>query len=220
MNDAIPHLVNADFIRTWTLSSAPEFDPDTKAFRATDQVSVTVNRKSGGLLSNVLHDKAHKFIAHRLPVTFKGTGSGFKCFTEAPDGTVPTVLPTMLWIAVGVGITPFMSMWDGIVQVARARLDQITTDIVLLFVGRDDDISALHHFRVPQDALPDHVKLRIVAFQTAGPSPAAARPALDSMRKTVSGNILNLKERRMGIDDIPSVADLDAQEVFMSGSDA
>lgn len=46
-NDAIPHLVNEDVIRTWTLSSALEFDPDTKAFRTTDQVSVTVKRKSG-----------------------------------------------------------------------------------------------------------------------------------------------------------------------------
>lgn len=191
----------------------PEFDPDTKALRATDQVSVTVKRKPGGLLSNVLHDNAYKLIAHRLPVTFEGTGSGFLCFTQAPDGAVPTVQPMMLWIAGGVGITPFMSKWDGIVQIAKANPDHMATDIVLLFAGRDDDISALHHFRSPQVALPDHMKLRIVAFQTEGWPPAAARSALDSLRKTVSSNILKLEKRRMGIGDIRSVADLDARDV-------
>lgn len=199
MNDATPQLVNEDFVRTWKLSSVPEFDPDTKAFRATDQVSVTVKRKSGGLLSNVLHDKAHKLIAHRLPVTIKGTGSGFSCFTQAPDGAVPTVQPMMLWIAGGVGITPFMSKWDGIVQIAKANPDHMATDIVLLFAGRDDDISALHHFRSPQVALYDHVKLRIVAFQTAGRSPAEASSARDSLRESSPDTALNIKGRRIGI---------------------
>jgi uncharacterized protein len=220
MNDATPQLVNEDFVRTWKLSSVPEFDPDTKAFRATDQVSVTVKRKSGGLLSNVLHDKAHKLIAHRLPVTIKGTGSGFSCFTQAPDGAVPTVQPMMLWIAGGVGITPFMSKWDGIVQIAKANPDHMATDIVLLFAGRDDDISALHHFRSPQVALSDHVKLRIVAFPTAGRSPAEASSARDSLRESPPDTALNMKGRRIGIDDIRSVADLKARDVFMCGPDA
>lgn len=220
MNEAKPQLLNEDFVRTWTLSSAPRFDPNTNAFRATDHISVTVKRKPGGLMSNVLHDNAKKLISNNLPVAFKGIGAGFTCFTEGSDGTAPSVPPKMLWIAGGVGITPFMSMWDGILQVANANPDQISTDIVLLFAGRDDDISVLKHFGARHGSLPDHVKLCIVALQSLSSSPSKARSARDGLRKTLSGKVLKLEERRMEIDDIQSVADLNAREVFMCGPDA
>lgn len=220
MNEANPQLVNEDFVRTWTLSSAPQFDRNTNDFRATDHVSVTVKRKPGGLLSNVLHDNAHTLIANTLPVAFKGTGAGFTCFAKGPSGTPATVLPKMLWIAGGVGITPFMSMWDGILQVAKAHPDLVSTDIVLLFAGRDDDISVLKHFGLPHGALLGHVKFRIAAFQSTSTSPFAARSARTGLRETLSDNVLRLEERRMESDDIQSVADLYEREVFMCGPDA
>ncbi|QFT74840.1 pyridoxamine 5'-phosphate oxidase family protein [Ruegeria sp. THAF33] len=217
MNEANPQMVNEDFVRTWTLSSAPQFDQNTNAFWATDKVSVTVKRKPGGLMSNVLHDNAAALVANSLPVAFKGTGAGFTCFKEGPDGTAPTVPPKMLWIAGGVGITPFMSMWDGIVQIAKTNPDQMSTDIVLLYAGRGDDINVLNHFRPPQGALPDHVKFRIAAFQSTSTSPSAARSAMDSLYELVPSNILKLEKRRMGIEDIQSVTELNAREVFMCG---
>lgn len=220
MNEANPQLVNDDFVRTWTLSSAPEFDPNTNGFRATDKVSVTVKRKPGGLMSNVLHNNADTLIENNLPIAFKGTGAGFSCFAEGPDGTAPRVPPKMLWIAGGVGITPFMSMWDSILLVAKAIPDQTSTDIVLLFAGRDDDISVLNHFVSRHGSLPDHIKLRIVALQSMSGSSSAAQSARAGLRETHSENVLNLKERRMEIDDIRSVTDLDEREVFMCGPDA
>jgi ferredoxin-NADP reductase len=220
MNEANPQLVNEDFVRTWTLSSAPKFDPNTKVFRATDQVSVTVKRKPGGLISNVLHDNADALAANTLPVAFKGTGSGFTCFAEGPHGTGPTVPPKILWIAGGVGITPFMSMWDGIVQIAKANPDQISTDIVLLYAGRGDDINVLNHFTPPQGALPDHVTLRIVAFQSVKNSLTEAQSARDGLRQKFSDNVLRLEDRGMEIANIRSVANLNDREVFMCGPDS
>lgn len=220
MNEANPQLVNDDFVRTWTLSSAPEFDPNTNGFHVTDQVSVTVKRKAGGLISNVLHNNADTLIENNPPIAFKGTGAGFSCFAEGPDGTAPSVPPKMLWIAGGVGITPFMSMWDGILQVAKANPDQTSTDIVLLFAGRDDDISVLNHFVSRQGSLPDHVTLRIVAIQSASGATSAARSAREALRETHSANVLKLEERRIEIDDIRSVRDLKARDVFICGPDA
>ncbi|CUH41245.1 pyridoxamine 5'-phosphate oxidase family protein [Ruegeria atlantica] len=217
MNEANPQLVNEDYIRTWTLSSAPRYDPKFNTFRGTDHVNVTVKRKPGGLASNVLHDNADKHIDRNLPVVFKGAGAGFSCFAEGHDGTPPSVPPKMLWIAGGVGITPFMSMWDGIQQVAKANPDQTSTDIVLMFTGRDDDIGVLNHFASRHGSLPDQVKLSIVAFQSVSSHPSAARSVRDGLRETLSDNLRNLEERRMKINDFRTVADLSEREVFMCG---
>lgn len=220
MNEANPQLVNEDFVRTWTLSSAPKFDQRSKAFRATNHVSITVKRKPGGLMSNLLHDNAGALVTNTLPIAFMGTGAGFTCLEESPDDTGLAVPPKMLWIAGGVGITPFMSMWDGIVQVAKANPNQISTDIALLFAGRDDDINVLNHFSLPQGARPDHVALQISVFQSVGESASPAPSAQDGLREMLSDNLLKLEKRRMGIDDIQSVTDLSAREVFMCGPDS
>lgn len=178
-----------------------------------------MKRKPGGLLSNVLHDNAGALVAKNLLVAFKGTGAGFTCFEEGPDGTAPAVPPKMLWIAGGVGITPFMSMWDGILQVAKAHPDQMSTDIVLLFAGRDDDINVLKHFGLPQGARPDHVAFRISAFQSVGGPAFAASTARDGLRETLSDNVLKIEERRMDMGDISTVSDLNEREVYLCGPD-
>jgi ferredoxin-NADP reductase len=220
MNEANPQLVNEDYVRTWTLSNAPGFDAKTNAFRSTDLVSITVKRKPGGLMSSVLHDNIDKLITHKLPVAFKGTGAGFSCFSEAPEGIAPRVPSQMLWIAGGVGITPFMSMWNGILEVAHAHPDQISTDIVLLFSGRDDSMNVLKHFAPQYGALPKHVKLSIVALQSITGTPSEAHVARDGLRQALSDNLLRFEQRRILVDDIQSVTDLNDRDVFMCGPDA
>ena len=220
MNEANPQLVNEDYVRTWTLSSAPGFDAKANAFRPTNRVSVTVKRKPGGLMSNVLHDYAHKLIAEKLPVAFKGTGVGFSCFSNSIDGAPPEIPPKMLWIAGGVGITPFMAMWDGILEMEQAHPHLTSTEIELFFSGRGDDIRVLEHFSKHSGTIPAHVKLRLSAFQSAGNDPLAAKAARDDLREAFSEGGLSLKERRMQIDDLKSIAELDTREVFMCGPDA
>ena len=220
MNETYPQLVNEDYVRTWTLSSAPGFDAENNAFRATNQVNVTVKRKSGGLMSNFLHDYADKLIANAVPINFKGTGAGFSCFEPDPQGGPPNVPPKMLWIAGGVGITPFMTMWDGITQVARALPEHVSTDIVLLFSGRDDDINVLKHFLTESGSLPDNLKLKIAAFQSAGNDLSKANAALHNLRQEFSDSVLTLDRRRVQIGDVQAVDDLHGREVFMCGPDA
>lgn len=219
MNEANPQLVNEDYVRTWTLSGSAGFDAQSNVFRPTDHVSITVKRKPGGLLSNVLHDNAGKLITHKLPVAFKGTGAGFTCFSQPSDGAAPSVPSQMLWLAGGVGVTPFMAMWDGILAVARAQPSQIATDIVLLFSGRDDDINVLKHFQDKRGSLPDHVKLHIGAFQSGKGGAFAAQSAREDLRQTYPDGALGMHERRMEVSDVRSVARLHDREVFMCGPD-
>lgn len=126
----------------------------------------------------------------------------------------------MLWIAGGVGITPFMAMWDGILQVAKANPGLGSTDVVLLFAGRDDDINVLTHFAARHGSHPKNVKLRVMAFQSIKGNVSAAQTARDDLRSAQFDNALGVEERRMGIDDIQSVANLKDREVFMCGPDA
>ncbi|MEP4806514.1 MAG: hypothetical protein ABJZ69_19060, partial [Hyphomicrobiales bacterium] len=220
MNETYPQLVNEDYVRTWTLSSAPGFDAQNNVFRATNQVDVTIKRKPGGVMSNFLHDNADKLIAHAVSIKFNGTGAGFTCLETDPLGGPPNVPSKMLWIAGGVGITPFMTMWDGITQVARASPEHFSMDIVLLFSGRDDDINVLCHFLAHMVSLPDNLNLKIMAFQSVGNDIAIANFALQKLRQKFSDSALTLDQRRVQIDDIQAVDDLHEREVFMCGPDA
>ncbi len=217
MNETNPQLVNEDYVRTWTLSSAPRYDSENNSFRRADRVSITVKRKPGGLMSNLLHTNAEKLITHKLPVQFKGTGAGFSCFSEVAEGSSPKLPAKMLWIAGGVGVTPFMAMWDGIKQVVKAYPQDQYIDIVFLFSGRDDDITVLQHFAEQNSSVSDQVTLRIVAFQSAGENPLAAKSARDDLNAAFTDQPLQLQERRMHSKDIQSVAHLGMRDVYMCG---
>ncbi|MDW3182592.1 pyridoxamine 5'-phosphate oxidase family protein [Roseobacter sp.] len=219
MNEANPQLINEDFVRTWTLSNAPSFAADRNAFAAAHQVSVTVKRKPGGLMSNVLHNNAQKLITDRLPIEFRGCGAGFTCFSQGAKDTPPHIPSKILWIAGGVGITPFMAMWDGILQLANVH-PQTSTDIVLLFSGRGDDIKVLEHFAGQIGPVPASVKLRTVAFQSVGDDPLVAKSARDDLRLAFSEDALQIEERRAQVEDIQSISALDTREVYMCGPDA
>ncbi|WP_299507893.1 pyridoxamine 5'-phosphate oxidase family protein [uncultured Roseobacter sp.] len=220
MNEANPQLVNEDYVRTWTISSAPDFDAEGRSFRASNRVSVTIKRKPSGLMSNVMHDNADKLIEQKIPIDFKGTGAGFTCFSRDPDGGLPSIPSKMLWIAGGVGVTPFMAMWDGIKKIADAYPDHLSSDIVLLFSGRDDDINVVRHFASQNGSSPAGLNLRVLAFQSVTEHAANSQSALDDLRQNFSDGGLSLEQRRLQLGDLQGVADVQDREVFMCGPDS
>ena len=126
MDEANPQMVNEDYVRTWTLSSVPAFNAEKNMFRSANRVAVTVKRQPGGIISNFLHEHAGQLIEQNLAVDFKGAGAGFSCFTPSLKEGALSVPSKMLWIAGGVGITPFMAMWDGLIQMADTNPENVS----------------------------------------------------------------------------------------------
>ncbi len=219
MNEANPQLVNEDFVRTWTLSNASEFIAETNLFRPANQVSITVKREPGGLMSNFLHEYVAQKVEQAMQVDFKGVGGGFSCLTTDPAGGAPTIPTKMLWVAGGVGITPFMAMWDGIKNVAKVLPKQMSSEIVLMFSGRGDDINVLRHFLATSSAMPDGLTLRILAFQSMGEVRAEAQTALDNLTQEFPDAALSIEQRRVQLSDLEAIDELADRDVFLCGPD-
>jgi len=219
MNEANPQMVNEDFVRTWTLSNAPEFDAEKNMFRRANQVSVTVKRKPGGLMSNFLHEFVAQQIEQPMQVDFKGAGGGFSCLTQDTAGGPPTIPAKMLWVAGGVGITPFMAMWEGITNIAKVLPDQLSSEIVLVFSGRGDDINVLRHFLATSSPLPKSLNLRILAFQSTGEASSEAQTALDILTQEFPDAALSIEQRRVQLSDLEAIKELTDREVFLCGPD-
>ncbi|GJJ77636.1 uncharacterized protein EMPS_09995 [Entomortierella parvispora] len=112
-----PRSLNDDYIRTWTISSAP--DPATKtdaavAWKDSSNFTMTIKRKAGGLLTSILHSIRSASQVH-LTVPLVCTGGEF----ILPSGTDKSALQKVAFISGGIGSTPFISMIRGLRQVAK-----------------------------------------------------------------------------------------------------
>ena len=220
MSEANPQLVNEDYVRTWTFSNAANFNATTNRFSPISTVSITVKHKPGGLMSTFLHQYAAQLIERKALVEFKGTGAGFSCFTPTPNAVLPTIPTKMLWIAGGVGITPFMSMWDGIINVAKMLPKHVSSDITMLYAGRDDDINILKHFLTHSESLPEKLSLRILAFQSVGGDTSNAQEALDTLREEFPDASLTMEQRRIEHSDLEALTDLKSYDIYLCGPEA
>ena len=220
MDEANPQMVNEDYVRTWTLSSVPAFNAEKHMFDTVNQVAVTVKRQPGGMISNFLHEHAGKLIEQNLQMDFKGAGAGFSCFTPSDKDAVLSVPSKMLWVAGGVGITPFMAMWDGMIQMAETNPAGVSSDIVLLFSGRDDDVGILKHFLARKNALPENLKIQILVYQSVGQDSVRANTALEDLREGATGTVLSVEQRRVQISDLKIIDGLTNRDIFLCGPDS
>eukprot|EP00271_Cylindrocystis_brebissonii_P014324 TRINITY_DN35641_c0_g1_i1.p1 TRINITY_DN35641_c0_g1~~TRINITY_DN35641_c0_g1_i1.p1 ORF type:complete len:729 (+),score=95.22 TRINITY_DN35641_c0_g1_i1:257-2188(+) len=190
MNRANPQQVNDDHVRTWTISSTPPFDPETKSFQETSQISCTIKHVRNGAVSHLLHTGI--LPGTRLELPFFGVGGNFTCWDSKNE-----VPPKMVWIAAGVGITPFFAFLASLKAAGKSELD-----VLVMIAARGEELAAISS---PFKASP--LVSRLVLFDsTAGPTSALNIPAKAS-----------LHGRRMEADDLFEVEDLEERVVFICG---
>jgi|GEM_PF-413054 len=223
MNEAHPQSVNDDFVRTWTISSASTWDPASRRFAPVDTIDVTVKRTPNGAVSNVLHGLAVAMGEDpnlEIDLPLNGTGGLFSCFDQTSSTAL--VPERMLWLAGGIGITPFMSMWDGLLKSHAAMANSgetLSTDIVLLFAARDDDLQLLDHFMNDLDSLPDSISFHIMAFQTNSDMRGGTGIEFPDAPPPFRKPFLELHRRRLSGSDLSTVARLAERDVFLCGPD-
>lgn len=224
MNEANPQAVNEDYIRTWTLSSAPQFDLQRHRFKPVNHIDITVKHQEKGLVSNFLHKNALALMGEHEPmIRLKGIGGNFSCFDFAKEGSAPVVPEKMLWLAGGVGITPFMSMWNALLTMGEAYFDSmnpVSIDILLVFIGRGDDVAILRHFLSDVGPATHSVKMKVIAYQSDGDRPQSDCAEIDSLKHDFPNANLTTYKRRMDITELSDLDGLFDLETFICGPEA
>ncbi|MBC7793334.1 MAG: pyridoxamine 5'-phosphate oxidase family protein [Clostridia bacterium] len=120
MNDHDPQSLNDDYVRTYTVTKV---SPDRR------RIAITV--KKTGFISSYLHALAAPG-GDPVEIGLKGFGGTFTCFEDG------RALPHMVWVAGGVGITPFLAMYQ-----ALRDSKQPIPDIDLFYSCRGDEIELI-----------------------------------------------------------------------------
>ncbi|KAL0573092.1 hypothetical protein V5O48_008863 [Marasmius crinis-equi] len=153
-----PSSVNDPRIRTWTVSSA--HTGPTRRFQ------ITMKWKDGGTATTTLFTMAHELKDSRpellrdtkelqLNVRVTGTTGAFS-LPSAEEGEVKKVL----WIAGGVGFTPFISMLKGLSQLSELKA---TYDIVFLLSTREPEV-LIPIISAIQTKAKETVRLTLIVF--------------------------------------------------------
>lgn len=219
-----PQAVNEDYTRTWTLSSAASFNIDKQKFNSMDLINITVKRKPNGLVSNFLHEESDLATKDQaLVLALKGVGGVFSCFYHKEKHERPCIPDNMLWIAGGVGVTPFMSMWDAIVNMGKALSEVNTpfsTNIVFVFAGRDDDLALLKHFLKDLDTLPKTITITILGYQSLGEEEDKAHKVLTLLSSEYPKAPIIIKQKRLQMSELSTIENLSEREVFLCGPES
>ena len=121
MNDRDPRSLNDDLVRSFTVSKV---SPDRR------RISITV--KKAGVVSSFLHSLAGRPGDEPVEVELKGFGGTFTCFDDGRP------IQRMLWVAGGVGITPFLAMYRALRDAGGPM-----PDIQLLYACRRDEVALI-----------------------------------------------------------------------------
>jgi ferredoxin-NADP reductase len=130
MADAAPESINDDRVRTWTVSSAHEGQNVTS-------FELTMRKMPGGAVTGALFDalKPHSFTQWGQPIKFDNSvRAGIVGITG--DFSLSPESINDLWVAGGIGITPFLAM----LQALGDRRPAAQGNISLVLATREPEI--------------------------------------------------------------------------------
>ncbi|CEL01194.1 hypothetical protein ASPCAL00782 [Aspergillus calidoustus] len=154
MADSAPGSINDDRVRTWTVSSSHE-KGDISWFE------LTMREMKGGAVTGALFDILRKQavgkIGSRVPIDI-ARPVVVDIVGVSGDFTTGQTQIDALWVAGGIGITPFLAMLD-----ALAKRNEVTGDIKLAISTREPDIM-FGLVRDSFESLPETVRVTIDLF--------------------------------------------------------
>ncbi|GJJ11372.1 hypothetical protein Clacol_005604 [Clathrus columnatus] len=158
----------ANYFRTWTVTSFSS--------SATDRFELTIRKRPDGLITRYLFNIAAKMI--------KSTKSDLKSedlFVSLPivasggDFTLPPQKTDLLWVAGGIGITPFIALFNHVVA-----LTDLPYDIVLVFSTSNPDIHLQLLFQPLKSVVSSYIhhRLTIYLFSETTPTLTEIPPSI------------------------------------------
>lgn len=141
-----PTAVNDDRIRTWTVSSAHLNKSHSQGTRT---FALTMREKPGGAVTGALFSVARKLLEFKpellidtrpleLSVRLVGISGDFILPEIKPLPSLPSLPKKMLWIAGGIGLTPFLSMLSALTNMENTTDQKF--DIALVLSTREPDV--------------------------------------------------------------------------------
>ncbi|KFH67062.1 hypothetical protein MVEG_07585 [Podila verticillata NRRL 6337] len=205
-----PLSLNDDYIRTWTISSAPE-----KLGKKTEAFELTIKHKAGGRISTLLHEwdllegggGGEGEEKRQLAVPLMSVGGEF---------VLPTESKKLLFISGGIGATPFIAMLRGLGRQREAEGQG---------KGEGYDIRWITSATVVEEALPDILKevleaaglqLSVTVFLTRSPPDAASSSSvLSKLSQEITVETGRLDAGRLH----NAVSDVLTRQVLLCGPD-
>ena len=143
-----------DCVRTWTIPPTPA-SPTT--------FSLTIRLIECGLITPLLHQLTHKLDPNRERNTIDTSSLGIVAQLRGVGGTLPVPQPLaacdggrrLLWIAGGIGLTPFLPLTRHVVHLARGTYD--VWDIALVISSREPEVmlSLVHEAYMSREDVSD-----------------------------------------------------------------
>ncbi|KAI8907126.1 hypothetical protein BC831DRAFT_495143 [Entophlyctis helioformis] len=168
-----PAIMNDDLVRSWTITSTPPHSADS-GFVRTSTFTITVKHYADGMISPVLHS-LQPGASPSIPLL--GVGGEFSIFCN-PDnlgnGTAAKDnVRKVLFVAGGIGVTPFVGMVRGLVEQAQHASHTATaqpTDVVFMLSAPHVDDVPVDLVREMSQLLAPHKISIVIALSRASPS--------------------------------------------------
>jgi len=181
--------LNDDHIRTWTVSSA---HPDV---RGTDEFTLTIREKEGGIVTPALLSLA---LSYATESSANPPGLRLPLVGISGDFTLPPRGRKLLWIAGGIGVTPFLSMLSYLSADKNAQ----DYDIKFALSTRDPEVLLPMIFKAVEGLDQARVKVSLHVFakrstkRVTFPSNMQVELHSDRLSKAFLDEIQDLGERQ------------------------